>query len=271
MKKQEIKSEFVKAYLKFKGLTEDEFFKLGKPLGDDYSYFIDSMADKYPGGSIDNRVKESDRFKEFVKNQVDFNPNYEVKYPKIILNKDNVNLIKFNNDKPFYSVDISTRNFGMTVLMSEDLEKVKEVYDKETLFFNIQNKENDILHKIRGIDSIYGEGVNKALIGDEELIGRGATLIGYLKNELEHIDEYFLDGEGESKEEFREATNEIIDDLYNSEKDLEPIYLFVSPMDGKFTIANSKDTLTRFKELEEEIKDIEISKENEESEENDGI
>ena len=117
------------------------------------------------------------------------------------------------------------------------------------------------------MDSVFGEGTNKALIGADEIIGRRATLTDYFYNELAHAGEYFLEGEEESKAEFEEATEDIINELKTSKNGLEPVYLFVSPMDGRFSIANKEDTVTRFKELEEEIKDIEINKENEEESE----
>lgn len=266
-KESQIKSEFIKSYLDYKGLTEDEFIKIGKPLGEDYIDFIDTMADKYPGGRIDNRVKESDRFKEFVRNQVDFNPEYEVTYPKVVFNEGDVSFIKYQNERPFYSVDISNKSIGITVIMSEDIKEAKDIFDKEILFRNIQKKEDEILHKISGLDSVFGEGTNKTLIGADEIIGRRATLTDYFYNELAHAGEYFLEGEEESKAEFEEATGEIINELKTSKNGLEPVYLFVSPMDGRFSIANKEDTVTRFKELEEEIKDIEINKENEEESE----
>lgn len=261
-RESQIKSEFIKSYLDYKGLTEDEFIKIGKPLGEDYIDFIDTMADKYPGGRIDNRIKESDRFKEFVRNQVDFNPEYEVTYPKVVFNEGDVSFIKYQNERTFYSVDISNKDIGITVIMSEDIKEAKDIFDKEILFRDIQKKENSILHKISNLDSIYGEGTNKALIGADEMIGRRNILINYFYNELAHVDEYFLEGEEESKEDYIEATEDIIDKL-TSKNNSGPVYLFASPMDGRFSIATKEDTIKRFKELQEEIKEIEIDREEE--------
>ena len=263
MEQENIKSEFVKAYLDYKGLTEEEFIKIGKPLGDDYIDFIDTMADKYPGGRIDNRLKESDRFKEFVRNQVDFNPEYEVTYPKVIFSKEDVNFIKYRNENPIYSVEIANKDIGVTVCFTENIKEAKDIFDKEILFRDIQKKEDNILHKISNLDSIYGEGINKALIGADEMVGRREALIDYFYNELAHTSEYFLEGEEEPKEDYIEATEGIINELKNSKNSLESVYLFVSPMDGRFSIANNEDTLERFNEIEEEIKEAQIDIEEE--------
>lgn len=129
--------------------------------------------------------------------------------------------------------------------MGTDFRRAKEVYDKEKLFMDIQKTSNNIL--ITTNVEVYGERLNKAIIGTDYLLGRKSSLIEYLQNELSNADKDFYEYNDNEKEDFKQKTEKILNELKQEKISLEPMYLYVNPINRSYEIANSEQTINKLK------------------------
>ena len=68
---------------------------------------------------------------------------------------------------------------------------MSRIFEKEILFNQIQKTSNNILNN--NSVEVYGEKLNKALIGVDFLLGRKSTLINYLQKDLANMDKNFYE------------------------------------------------------------------------------
>ncbi|HIT23097.1 MAG TPA: hypothetical protein IAD45_01605 [Candidatus Faecimonas intestinavium] len=183
--------------------------------------------------------------------------------PYIIEKNKDISLVKYLSKETLYSVEIQNKDIGMSIYMGTDFRRAKEVYDKEKLFMDIQKTSNNIL--ITTNVEVYGERLNKAIIGTDYLLGRKSSLIEYLQNELSNADKDFYEYNDNEKEDFKQKTEKILNELKQEKISLEPMYLYVNPINRSYEIANSEQTINKLKELSSKIN--EYINESEESEE----
>ncbi len=209
---------------------------------------------------LNNLIEQKNIKETFNCNEVNLKNNV-VNFPGItlarLLKDGNVELLKYQNDKgTFYSVDINNKDIGMTLCYTEDVEEAKRIYEKEKFFNKIQRVDDEIVYKINGVASIYGENYNKVILYNDalEAFGRRIDLINYFNNELAHADEYFPDEKHlEDKKYFLDSTNEIIKNLKDSKYQEEVVYIFVHPMDNTFHIADEEEQLEYIEQLYNDI------------------
>lgn len=183
--------------------------------------------------------------------------------PYIIEKNKDISLVKYLSKETLYSVEIQNKDIGMSIYMGTDFRRAKEVYDKEKLFMDIQKASNNILNNADV--EVYREKLNKAVIGTNFLLGRKSTLIEYLQNELSNADKDFYEYNNNEKEDFKQKTEKILNELKQEKISLEPMYLYVNPINRSYEIANSEQTINKLKELSSKIN--EYINESEESEE----
>ena len=183
--------------------------------------------------------------------------------PYIVDKSKDISLVKYLSKETLYSVEIQNKDIGMSIYMGTDFSGGKEVYDKEKLFMDIQKTSNNIL--ITTNVEVYGERLNKAIIGTDYLLGRKSSLIEYLQNELSNADKDFYEYNDNEKEDFKQKTEKILNELKQEKISLEPMYLYVNPINRSYEIANSEQTINKLKELSSKIN--EYINESEESEE----
>ncbi len=183
--------------------------------------------------------------------------------PYIVDKSKDISLVKYLSKETLYSVEIQNKDIGMSIYMGTDFRRAKEVYDKEKLFMDIQKTSNNIL--ITTNVEVYGERLNKAIIGTDYLLGRKSSLIEYLQNELSNADKDFYEYNDNEKEDFKQKTEKILNELKQEKISLEPMYLYVNPINRSYEIANSEQTINKLKELSSKIN--EYINESEESEE----
>lgn len=230
---------------------------------------IEEMAEDVFKYSIDtndtpsNLIWAVDYFREDIdklKEEKEQNKSY---LPYIIEKSKDISLVKYLSKETLYSVEIQNKDIGMSIYMGTDFNKAKEIYEKEKLFMNIQKTSNNILNSA-GVE-VYGEKLNKAIIGTDFLLGRKATLIEYLQKDLSNADKDFYEYNDNEKEAFKQKTEKILNELKQEKVTLEPMYLYVNPINKSYEIANSEQTIDKLNELRTEIKDY--TNEEEESEE----
>lgn len=207
--------------------------------------------------AVDFLKEDIDKLRESEEHQ---NHNY---LPYIIDKSKDITLVKYLSKEPLYSVEIQNKDIGMSIYMGTDLNKAKDIFEKEILFNQIQKTSNNILNN--NSVEVYGEKLNKALIGVDFLLGRKSTLINYLQKDLANMDKNFYEYNDNEKEDFKQKTEKILNELMEEKNSLEPIYLYIEPLDKSYKIANSNQTINKLNELNTEIK--EFTNANEESEE----
>lgn len=183
--------------------------------------------------------------------------------PYIVDKSKDISLVKYLSKETLYSVEIQNKDIGMSIYMGTDFIRAKEIYEKEKLFINIQKTPNNVLNKTNV--EVYGENLNKAIIGSDFLLGRKSTLIEYLQNELSNADKDFYEYNNSKKEDFKQKTEKILNELKQEKNSLEPMYLYVNPINRSYEIANSKQTIVKLNELNTKVK--KFANEIEESEE----
>ena len=155
------------------------------------------------------------------------------------------------------------KNYHKKGIGTDLINKAKDIFEKEILFNQIQKTSNNTLNN--NSVEVYGEKLNKALIGVDFLLGRKSTLINYLQKDLANMDKNFYEYNDNEKEDFKQKTEKILNELMEEKNSLEPIYLYIEPLDKSYKIANSNQTINKLNELNTEIK--EFTNANEESEE----
>ncbi len=285
-----IKSENFKLFLESKNITEEEYFKLvenskliNNLIDKDYEKFIEQMAEKYkqtleicglPPEEISPKVEVNKRFTNFMKLEVYTKENLDI--PRVIVSKDDIDLVKHKNyekDENFYSVNINNKDIGLTTCASFSIEKVKESFEKECYFRNLEKEKEKTLQQMIEYSFGYDTDFSKVLVFDEKVIGRKSELIKFFKEELKKVDKYFKEPEKEAteREEFLKSTKETIEELEenNGKQSLEPIVLHLHSMDNTFHILNEKEELEQLKYYSEYIEELleETSEEEEELEE----
>lgn len=183
--------------------------------------------------------------------------------PYVIEKNKDISLVKYLSKETLYSVEIKNKDIGMSIYMGTDFRRAKEVYDKEKLFMDIQKTSNNILNNINV--EVYGERLNKAIIGTDYLLGRKSTLIEYLQNELSNADKDFYEYNNNEKEDFKQKTEKILNELKQDKISLEPMYLYVNSINSSYEIANSEQTINKLNELNSKVN--EYTNEADESEE----
>lgn len=198
-----------------------------------------------------NLIWAGDYFKEdidkFKKQEEEQNNRY---FPCVIDKSKDIFLVKYLSKETLYSVEIQNKNIGMSIYMGTDFNRAKDVYEKEKLFINIQKTPNNILNNI---GEIYGEKLNKALIGVDYLLGRKTTLIDYLQKDLANADKNFYEYNDNEKEDFKQKIGKILSELKQEKNSLEPIYLYVNSINRSYEIANSEQTIAKLKELNTKV------------------
>lgn len=230
---------------------------------------IEEMAEDVFKYSIDtndtpsNLIWAVDYFREDIDKLKEEKKQNKSYLPYIIEKSKDISLVKYLSKETLYSVEIQNKDIGMSIYMGTDFNKAKEIYEKEKLFMNIQKTSNNILNSA-GVE-VYGEKLNKAIIGTDFLLGRKATLIEYLQKDLSNADKDFYEYNDNEKEAFKQKTEKILNELKQEKVTLEPMYLYVYPINKSYEIANSEQTIDKLNELRTEIKDY--TNEEEESEE----
>ena len=183
--------------------------------------------------------------------------------PYIVDKSKDIFLVKYLSRETLYSVEIQNKDLGMSIYMGTDFNKAKSIYEKEKLIMNIQKASNNILNNADV--EVYREKLNKAVIGTNFLLGRKSTLIEYLQNELSNADKDFYEYNNNEKEDFKQKTEKILNELKQEKNSLEPMYLYVNPINKNYEIANSEQTINKLNELNTKVN--EYTNESKESEE----
>ncbi|MBS5863348.1 MAG: hypothetical protein KIC54_01500 [Clostridium sp.] len=230
---------------------------------------IEEMAEDVFKYSIDtndtpsNLIWAVDYFREDIDKLKEEKKQNKSYLPYIIEKSKDISLVKYLSKETLYSVEIQNKDIGMSIYMGTDFNKAKEIYEKEKLFMNIQKASNNILNNADV--EVYREKLNKAVIGTNFLLGRKSTLIEYLQNELSNADKDFYEYNNNEKEDFKQKTEKILNELKQEKNSLEPMYLYVNPINKNYEIANSEQTINKLNELNTKVN--EYTNESEESEE----
>lgn len=178
---------------------------------------IEEMAEDVFKYSIDtndtpsNLIWAVDYFREDIDKLKEEKKQNKSYLPYIIEKSKDISLVKYLSKETLYSVEIQNKDIGMSIYMGTDFNKAKEIYEKEKLFMNIQKTSNNILNSA-GVE-VYGEKLNKAIIGTDFLLGRKATLIEYLQKDLSNADKDFYEYNDNEKEAFKQKTEKILNEL----------------------------------------------------------
>lgn len=285
-KEERIKGENFKLFLKHKNITE-EYFKLveGSNLIDqlitnEYEKFIEKMAEKYQktleicglsAQEINPKNPVNKRFTNFIRLEVETTLD-KSNLPTEIVSKGDIKLIKWKNhekNENFYSIDIIDKDIGVTTYASFNIEEVKNIFEKNCYFRNLEKEDEKNLQKMLEYSFGYDTDLSKVLVFEEKVIGRKSELIKFFKEELEKVDIYFKEPEKQAEERkaFIESTKETIEELEENDgkHSLEPVVLYLHSMDNTFHILNKEDQLQQLKYYSEYLEEInEKSKEDEE-------
>ncbi len=286
-KKEGLKGENFKLFLKYKNITEEEYFKLvegsnliDKLFTNKYEKFIEQMAEKYKQTleicglqkeEISPKVEANKRFMDFIRLEVETTLD-KSNLPTEIVSKGDIKLIKWKNhekNEKFYSIDIIDKDIGVTTYTNFNIEKVKNIFEKNCYFRNLEKEDKKNLQKIISYSFGYDTDFSKILVFDEKVIGRKSELIKFFKEELEKVGLYFKEPEkqAEERETFLKSTKETIEELEenNGKQSLEPVVLHLHSMDSIFHILNEKNQVEQLKYYSEYMEEIkEETKEEEE-------
>lgn len=287
-KEEGLKGENFKLFLKYKFLTEEEYFKLveGSKLIDnlitnEYEKFIEKMAEKYQktleicglsAQEINPKNPVNERFTEFMKLEVFTNKDNNQDLLSVIVKENNIELVKRNNierNEIFYSIDINDKDVGITTFAGYNLEEVKYRFEKEYHFRNLEKEKEKTLQKMLEYSFGYDTDLSKVLVFEEKVIGRKSELIKFFKEELEKVDIYFKEPEKQAEERkaFIESTKETIEELEENDgkQSLEPVVLHLHTMDNTFHILDEKEQGEQLQYYSEYLEEInEKSEEDEE-------
>lgn len=189
--------------------------------------------------------------------------------PKIeVLQQDEgIKLLKYNHKNTIYSVEMNNSFVGATIYFGLDLEKAKNIYQKEVILESLQKQDNNILCQVSDLSSIVSDGKSKVFVFDDCIYGRRDDIIDYLREEIEQMNNNpaFFDDEQEQEADIKEGIYETLVELEEGKESLEPLYLFVHPQDEHLHLANDKQQLEKYEEFFDKVSEIIL--ENEESEE----